>query len=318
MNSTNLRILQLNTMKSRPVMEALINDQKTNDIDILLIQEPPVTAFATHVNHSRWRCYQPTCSNDTARKRSLMYIHHRIPTSTIRQIPCNSPDVAAMRVSINETQILIFSVYIPPVPRNQSWHDTSIQPALEEIQKTIQKQRTDLNIPIKLILAGDLNRHHPMWAGRKVHPEMAKHANELLATMQNLGLSLTLPPGTPTYWSLSQPGKTSTLDLTLTDMPENVLKCHLYHDNYGSDHRATYSEWNIRLTSNPEPGPRKLYEKTDWTKVGRMVQMTLPSVESINDRTELEQAVQSLIQAVTAAVDYHTPLARPSPYSKRS
>ena len=51
MNQANLRILQLNMMKSRAGMEALINDQQTADLDILLIQEPPLSAYQTYVNH---------------------------------------------------------------------------------------------------------------------------------------------------------------------------------------------------------------------------------------------------------------------------
>jgi endonuclease/exonuclease/phosphatase (EEP) superfamily protein YafD len=60
MLENNLRILQLNTMKSRAAMEALINDHQSQKLDVLLIQEPSITAYQTHVNHSdyinpQWR-----------------------------------------------------------------------------------------------------------------------------------------------------------------------------------------------------------------------------------------------------------------------
>lgn len=38
-------------------MEALINDHQSQDLDILLIQEPSITTYRTHVNHSAWRLY---------------------------------------------------------------------------------------------------------------------------------------------------------------------------------------------------------------------------------------------------------------------
>jgi hypothetical protein len=38
MRSTNLRLLQLNIMKSRAGMKALINDHQTQNLDVLLIQ----------------------------------------------------------------------------------------------------------------------------------------------------------------------------------------------------------------------------------------------------------------------------------------
>lgn len=46
MSQANLRILQLNTMKSRAGMEALINDPAIQDLDILLNQEPPLSVRA--------------------------------------------------------------------------------------------------------------------------------------------------------------------------------------------------------------------------------------------------------------------------------
>ena len=52
MLETNLRILQLNIIKSGPRIEALINDYQSQDLDILLIQELSITAYQTHVNHS--------------------------------------------------------------------------------------------------------------------------------------------------------------------------------------------------------------------------------------------------------------------------
>lgn len=60
MLENNLRILQLNTMKSGAGMEALINDHQSQKLDVLLIQEPSITAYQTHVNHSdyinpQWR-----------------------------------------------------------------------------------------------------------------------------------------------------------------------------------------------------------------------------------------------------------------------
>ncbi|OQE35310.1 hypothetical protein PENNAL_c0827G10217, partial [Penicillium nalgiovense] len=62
----------LNIMKSGPRMEALINDHQSQDLDILLIQEPSITTYRTHVNHSAWRLYRPTTQTDAVRFRSLI------------------------------------------------------------------------------------------------------------------------------------------------------------------------------------------------------------------------------------------------------
>jgi hypothetical protein len=133
MKKESIRILQLNIMRSRAAMEALINDHKTQNIDILLIQEPPVTAYRTHVNHRQWQLYKPTHPDEEVRKCSLLYVNKRIPTLAHRQVPCNSPDVAAVKVWTDEVQLLIFSVYVPPLSYRQISEEISMQPTLDEI-----------------------------------------------------------------------------------------------------------------------------------------------------------------------------------------
>lgn len=92
MSQGNLRVLQLNMMKLRAGMEALINDPQTQDLDILLIQEPPLSAYRTHVNHRLWYRYQPTFDNDNdIRRRSVIYVNKRISTSGHRQISMQPP-----------------------------------------------------------------------------------------------------------------------------------------------------------------------------------------------------------------------------------
>ena len=223
-------------MKSRPGMEALINDSQTEDLDILLIQEPPLSAYQTHVNHRCWQLYQPTDATDEGvRKRSLVYVNKRISTSAHRQLQCNSPDVSAVKVWTEDTQFLIFSVYIPPIAHTQMSQNVSMQSTLDEIQATIDASQ-DNNRTTKIIMAGDFNRHHPAWSNRQVYYLHLRHSEELLAFIQDHRMQWGLPSGTPTYWSLSCPGTSSTLNLTLTNMLERIIKCYLYHNNYGSDH----------------------------------------------------------------------------------
>lgn len=109
----NLRILQLNMMKSGPRMEALINDPQSLELDVLLIQEPSITTYRTHINHSAWRLYRPTTQTDAVRFRSLLYVNRRISTSSHRQLPCDHPDVAAIKIWTADSQTLVFpSTYL--------------------------------------------------------------------------------------------------------------------------------------------------------------------------------------------------------------
>lgn len=157
----NLRILQLNMMKNGPRMEALINDPQSQDLDVLLIQEPSITTYRTHVNHSAWRLYRPTTQLDVARYRSLIYVNRRVSTSSHRQIPCDHPDVAAIKIWTANSQMLIFSIYIPPVPLFTG-NDASALPAFTAIQSSIAATTQDEPRSTAIVVSGDFNRHHPM------------------------------------------------------------------------------------------------------------------------------------------------------------
>ncbi|KAJ9482382.1 hypothetical protein VN97_g11048 [Penicillium thymicola] len=98
MLETNLRILQLNIIKSGPRIEALINDHQTQNLDVLLIQEPSITTYQTYVNYSACRLYRPTPETGADRFRSLIYVNQRISTSSHRKILCNHPDIAAINI----------------------------------------------------------------------------------------------------------------------------------------------------------------------------------------------------------------------------
>ncbi len=317
MTLPNLRLLQLNIMKSRAGMEALINDHQSQNLDMLLIQEPPMTAYRTHVNHSAWRLYRPTYSNESPRYRSLLYVNKRIATSSHRQIRCNHPDLVAVKLWTAEIQYLIFSIYIPPLDIHETTDTTPAEPVLEEIKKTIQQHSRDTEKATRLILTGDLNRHHPAWSHRPVHRSFTIQAEELINFFQTYHLQWCLPRGIPTFWSLSHPGKASVLDLTLTDNPNKLIKCQLYHDNYGSDHRGTYSEWDLQPERNRTSKPKRAYDRADWEKIGQNILMTLGRPADIVTTADLDRGVQHLIEATTATLDEHIPLQKPSPYSKR-
>jgi hypothetical protein len=167
MLENNLRILQLKTMKSRADMEALINDHQSQKLDVLLIQEPPITAYQTHVDHSAWRLYQPTVESDSVRYRSLIYANRKLSTSSHRQVRCNHPYLTAIKVWTAGSEILIFSVYIPPVPIHTP-DGASAGATLSAIHDTIQNVIRDDNRIFSLILTGDFNHHHPAWGSNHI------------------------------------------------------------------------------------------------------------------------------------------------------
>jgi hypothetical protein len=104
------------------------------------------------------------------------------------------------------------------------------------------------------------------------------------------------------------PGKASVLDLTLTNDPLTLIKCQLYHDNYGSDHRGTYSEWDLQPDRNREPKPKRAYNRADWAKIGPSLLRLLGQTPEINSPRDLDYEVNQLVKSTTEVLDQHVPL----------
>jgi hypothetical protein len=168
-----------------------------------------------------------------------------------------------------------------------------------------------------IIVAGDFNRHHPAWSGTYIYERVMAHADKLINLIYGRSLSWCFSCGTPTFWAFNRPGQKSTLDLTLIDASTLLVKCELYKDSLKSDHRATYSEWDMRVQQLPERSPRRAYERADWDKTGTMIQRHMTGMLQLETKEKLNNAAKSLIAITTVAVDKHIPHAKPCPYSTR-
>ncbi|KAJ9481484.1 hypothetical protein VN97_g11989, partial [Penicillium thymicola] len=84
-----------------------------------------------------------------------------------------------------------------------------------------------------------------------------------------------------------------------------------------SDHRATYSEWNLRAQRQPAAKAKKAYDRADWCKIAEDVLRQMGPWTEAKKRPALDEAVAKLTEATATAVDRYTPNLRPTPYSKR-
>jgi hypothetical protein len=206
--------------------------------------------------------------------------------------------------------------YFPPVPLFTP-NEASAELALTAIANTITSNLQEERRSTRVILSGDFNRHHPTWGGNHILPHFIEEASELIDFLQTYGLRGCLPRGTATFWPLNDPGKNTTIDQTVTNRPELLVKCHLYHENYGSDHRATYSEWSLRAPRQPTGEARKAYDRAGWHRIADEVHRQLGPWKEVKTRPALDEAVERLTEATITAVDRFTPNLRPTPYSKR-
>ncbi|PBK59868.1 hypothetical protein ARMSODRAFT_1027065 [Armillaria solidipes] len=110
-----------------------------------------------------------------------------------------STHITALRISTSDTEFILCNAYNIP-----------------ESNKTIRELRSFFNAQdadTPTLLLGDFNKHHALWAGPHVPDRCAaSDSEELIQLLAELGLELTLPPGTPTFTSAAHK-TTSTLDL---------------------------------------------------------------------------------------------------------
>jgi hypothetical protein len=144
--------------------------------------------------------------------------YKRISTSAHQQVECIHPDVTAIKVWTETSQMLLFSVYIQPIDYHHLYETQSIQATLGKIESTIAEHSEHASpFPLILVLAGDFNRHHPAWSKGSVYERVMVHAEELINFIHAYALQWCLPRGIATYWSHNRPGQRSTIDLTLTN-----------------------------------------------------------------------------------------------------
>ena len=143
--------------------------------------------------------------NDEVRFRSLIYVNRRVSTSSHRQLPCDHPDLTAVKIWSADTQVLIFSVYIPPMPVHTP-DEASAETILATIQKIIQDTLQDSSRTTSLILSGDFNRHHPAWGGNHIRSVYLRRQriDRLLPYLRPTGVS---PPWRTDFLVAEPPGE---------------------------------------------------------------------------------------------------------------
>ena len=148
-------------MESMAGMEADINGHQSQELDVLrtihhCVPNQCEPQFVATIPTDGGQCRSPI---------SKPCLHQRrLSTSFHRQLPCNHPSMTTVKIWSADTQVLAFSVYIPPVPM-QKPEKVSAGTILAAIQVTIQNTLQDSSDATGIILSGDLNRHDPAWGG---------------------------------------------------------------------------------------------------------------------------------------------------------
>ncbi|KIJ43168.1 hypothetical protein M422DRAFT_253676 [Sphaerobolus stellatus SS14] len=131
------------------------------------------------------------------------------------------------------------------------------------------------------IWLGDFNKHHQLWTTPETS-DRCWHSNTdlLLHLLADCGMSLSLPPATPTYKSDTH-RSWSTIDLVFTNMNlgNRIISCtasHLDHILY-ADHLPIHTSLNTDILL-AECELRHNYRKVNWEKFDAFLHTTLQTI----------------------------------------
>jgi len=166
----------------------------------------------------------------------------------------------------------------------------------------------------EFIVAGDFNRHDSLWGGDRVAETSRQGEGEpIVDFMAHVDLQSLLPRETITYERDGTAATTIYLSLATTRLADERIRCTLWPEEYGSDHRHIHTTYSVR-TWEGATEPKLMLKEADWEKVRRelsTLKTSRPTPEGLNEMAEWLQEI------VSEAVRKHCPLSRPSPYAKR-
>ncbi|KAG9995066.1 hypothetical protein KCU78_g18123, partial [Aureobasidium melanogenum] len=307
-----------NLRRSSGVQDALYNDPDIWDFDAILIQEPHYWEIAGNLLVTgagpNFEVVKPKTlqrENHTQRIRSCMWINSN---TEYTQLTINSNDITAVILQHGTRSILVASLYIPSIGHGNGADEQELHSRLQEVQQAVTRERNS-NPELEVFIAGDFNRHDTIWGGNEVALETRQgEGSRILDFLEENNLQLLTQRGVPTW---ERNGSASTIDLTMASerLFDDRDTCHVFENEYGSDHRAIHTVIDMGEAVEDLAPSRYLLQKADWKGVRDRIKQHLVNNPFPTDDLE---AMQNYIQEVTqTAIDYHCPKAKPSKHAKR-
>ncbi|QRV84549.1 hypothetical protein RhiJN_12565 [Ceratobasidium sp. AG-Ba] len=306
-NRESLRIWQQNVNGSHTAQDEILRLADPMNWDIILLQEP----YFTHLNlapvSSRWHTIYPTNHRDSDfRSLSLTLISKRLSTNEWRVIPFDSRDVTCTELTTSNGQIRIFNIY----------NDLKSDETLELVHEHL------LALPhhTSILLAGDFNRHHPMWdETRNEHlftEEALEAAQNLIELLNRFDLNMLLPAEIPTL-ELSSNKNLSRPDNVFASsrLTNAVIRCLVVEAPRISctDHFTIQLELTLTCKQAPKI-ERHNFKKADWEKIRADLAVLLPHTRQapVSDITKFDTRLDKIMVAMNTVIKAHVPLTKES------
>ncbi|KZP05107.1 hypothetical protein FIBSPDRAFT_693739, partial [Athelia psychrophila] len=110
--STLLRIACINVNKSIDAQVDFLQHVDPKEWDVLCIQEPGFDFRDTTRSTMKWTVVYPRGHNNRIKRtRALIMVNRTLPTTSWKELPVESVDVAAIQMTGASGHIRIFSIY---------------------------------------------------------------------------------------------------------------------------------------------------------------------------------------------------------------
>ena len=278
-----VKILQWNIAGARNKMASLISTVKTEDHDIILLQE---TLYRNAANIPGYKVFSTPFENG---KRGLaIYCKNSIPAIQLhRPIPCGDVECMAIQITLQETKLDIYNIYRRPT-RDRPENNLE----LDQLFAHMSSNPT--------IAGGDFNAHHTVLNSTSRTCDNGRHITMLLEEMEEIVL---LNDGQPTHV------RGGRLDLTFISKCLKEQSTWGIHPELVSDHFAVFTKLELeQLPPIPPPPPRWNQDTADWDSFRGHLETWKSNYEPPEDTDRLEDdLVKALHQAANASMTKKVP-----------
>ena len=318
----SITILQINLNKSDKAHLDLVNEQLSQNYDIVLIQEPHTTRFNMLRTPSNFRQVIPgpvIRTQDHSKIRSVMWVNKRLDTKDwiILDIP-ESNDISAIQLRGPYGKLTIFNIY------NDCTHSDNQTILGNYLRRNAnQLTRTENH---HMIWAGDFNRHHPLWDDDEdIHlftRQATEDAEELIRLLADHDMQMILPKGVPTLRHMVT-GRYSRPDnvFSTPGLQDLVIKCEVTPSLRppSTDHFPIVTRI-LLPQERTSTAPSYNFRVTDWDEYRKKLEPRLqlsPNRPIITNAEELDTAIDELTKALQDTTKEVVKKSKPRPDAKR-
>jgi hypothetical protein len=306
-NEKHLRIWQQNVHKSDVCQHHVLANLKPSEWDVIILQEPYIDTYGNSRANIHWRLIQPAAryANQSDTIRSIILISAALNTDDWQELPMpdTNNDLTTVQFRGAFGRLTIFNIY------NDCTHPRSLAHLSDFLKNNKQDFYALENDYI--MVAGDFNRHHPLWedSGTNAHmlsPRALEDAQPILDLLADYDLDMLLPAGTPTIQRADGGWSRPDNVFGSTNLLEMLIKCDTEPDHRSprGDHLPISTVFDLTI-QHINHSPTRNFRETDWKKFGKELARqlrTIPPPVEITDAEHLNTAVDGLTSALSLTI----------------